>query len=277
MDGIGGLVIGNLFTINSDVLPNGYKGVGAGVTLAQTVTGISHTLSNNNDWTTKIDALNIVLGEGPNSIDFKDLDLATLINTSFKNSLQSQLPPTGLGGGGTTGPCPDKTNRTAFPLLRYPIEPTVFTTLPKTTVLNYIKTTPYSLAIRRATYASFGIETQWGKSIINNNANGMQTDGGGWYAQDIYIQGVTNWEETGPPKKCRSFATYATWQKCMDHVLTIMAIRIQGTPMEIVPTDPNDSTFFGNNYALHWVGNSTPATIALSKNCYQQAMTQMPT
>ncbi len=105
----------------------------------------------------------------------------------------------------------------------------------------------------------------------------MQTDGAGWYAQDIYIQGVTNWEETGPPKKCRSFATYATWQKCMDHVLTIMAIRIQGTPMEIVPTDPNDSTFFGNNYALHWVGNSTPATIALSKNCYQQAMTQMPT
>ena len=93
MDGIGGLVIGNLFTINPDVLPKGYKGGGAGVILAQTVTGISHTLSNN-DWTTKIDALNIVLGKGPNSIDFKDLDLATLINISYKNSLASLLPPT---------------------------------------------------------------------------------------------------------------------------------------------------------------------------------------
>jgi hypothetical protein len=93
MDGIGGLVIGNLFTVNQDILPKGYKGAGAGVTLAQTVTGISHTLSNNNDWTTKIDALNIVLGKGPNTIEFKDLDLATLIDTSFKNSLASQLPP----------------------------------------------------------------------------------------------------------------------------------------------------------------------------------------
>jgi hypothetical protein len=93
MDGIGGLVIGNLFTVNQDILPKGYKGAGVGVTLAQTVTGISHTLSNNNDWTTKIDALNIVLGDGPNTIEFKDLDLATLIDTSFKNSLASQLPP----------------------------------------------------------------------------------------------------------------------------------------------------------------------------------------
>ena len=114
MDGIGGLVIGNLFTVNQDILPKGYKGAGAGVTLAQTVTGISHTLSNNNDWTTKIDALNIVLGNGPNSIEFKDLNLATLINTSFKNSLQSLLPPPpgglvtigGMGGG--TADCNSK-------------------------------------------------------------------------------------------------------------------------------------------------------------------------
>jgi N-acetyl-anhydromuramyl-L-alanine amidase AmpD len=68
--------------------------MGAGVRLAQTVTGISHTLSNNNDWTTKIDALNIVLGDGPNKIQFKDLKLSTLIETSFKNSLLSLLPTT---------------------------------------------------------------------------------------------------------------------------------------------------------------------------------------
>jgi hypothetical protein len=56
MDGIGGLVIGHLFKINQDVLPKGYKGPN----LAQTVTGIGHTISNN-DWITKVDALNIIL------------------------------------------------------------------------------------------------------------------------------------------------------------------------------------------------------------------------
>ena len=68
----------------------------------------------------------------------------------------------------------------------------------------------------------------------------MQTDGGGWPLQDTYIQGVTNFQDahTG---LCRSFATYASWQKCIDHVLTIMAIRIQGAPKEIVPNDANDS------------------------------------
>jgi len=108
MDGIGGLVIGNLFTINQDILPNGYKGGTVGVKLAQTITGISHTVGNS-DWTTKIDALNIVLGKGPNTIAFSSLKLATLIEESFKNSLQSAAaaiaaatPPGGGGGGGCT-------------------------------------------------------------------------------------------------------------------------------------------------------------------------------
>ena len=109
MDGIGGLVIGNLFTINQDILPEGYKGGKAGVKLAQTVTGISHTLSNNNDWTTKIDALNIVLGKGPNSKSFASLNLNALIQQSFQNSLLSQnpsaTPPLGGGGGFGGGVC----------------------------------------------------------------------------------------------------------------------------------------------------------------------------
>ena len=104
MDGIGGLVIGNLFTINPGVLPKGYKGGATlpGAKLAQTITGISHTVGNS-DWTTKIDALNIVLGKGPNTIPFSSLKLATLIEESFKNSLQSQLPPTTTTVGGSGG------------------------------------------------------------------------------------------------------------------------------------------------------------------------------
>jgi hypothetical protein len=92
MDGIGGLVIGNLFTINQDILPKGYKGGGTGTKLAQTITGISHTLSNNNDWTTKIDALNISLNDKSSKASFSSLNLASLVATSFKNSLLSRTP-----------------------------------------------------------------------------------------------------------------------------------------------------------------------------------------
>jgi len=277
MDGIGGLVIGNLFTINDDILPKGYKGGTAGVKLAQTITGISHNLSNNNDWTTKIDALNIVLGDGPNSIAFKDLDLATLISTSFTNSLLSLNPTTPPSGGIFPSVCPDRTNRANFPLPRYPIQPTVFSSVPKATVAAYINGRPYTTQVKRSTMASFGIETRWGASIINNNANGMQTDGGSWQLQDAYITGVTNFQE-GKTGLCRSFATYASWQSCMDHILEIMKIRIPGNVREITPANKDDFRFWAKNYAKNWIGNKSPdaATIATLENVYQQAMKLIP-
>jgi muramidase (phage lysozyme) len=84
MDGIGGLVIGHLFEINDDILPSGYKGVGTGSKLAQTVTGIGHSIGNG-DWTTKIDALNIILGS-KSGTPFKDLKLQALVEQSFKSA-----------------------------------------------------------------------------------------------------------------------------------------------------------------------------------------------
>lgn len=62
MDGIGGLIIGNIFKIDPSLLPRGYKGEkGIGPEkLAYVVTGIDHSL-NNNDWVTKITAQLIVL------------------------------------------------------------------------------------------------------------------------------------------------------------------------------------------------------------------------
>ena len=92
MDGIGGLVIGHLFEINDDILPSGYKGVGTGSKLAQTVTGIGHSIGNG-DWTTKIDALNIILGSksGPS---FESLNLQSLVEQSFKNAFNLSSIPT---------------------------------------------------------------------------------------------------------------------------------------------------------------------------------------
>jgi hypothetical protein len=85
MDGIGGLIIGNLFKINQDILPRGYKGKN----LAQTVTRIAHTI-NNNDWATKIDALNIILDEKGG--EFKIEELTTILRQALKNAIDRALP-----------------------------------------------------------------------------------------------------------------------------------------------------------------------------------------
>jgi hypothetical protein len=85
MDGIGGLVIGNLFTIPDEILPRGYKGNGLGSTLAQTVTGISHTISNG-DWKTKVDALTFILNSPPfGGTAFSKLDLKSIITTALSS------------------------------------------------------------------------------------------------------------------------------------------------------------------------------------------------
>ena len=72
MDGVGGLIIGSLFKIDEEILPKGYQGKTAGVQLAQTVTTIAHSISNG-DWTTKIDALNLILDRKDSTFDFSKL------------------------------------------------------------------------------------------------------------------------------------------------------------------------------------------------------------
>lgn len=73
MDGIGGLVIGHMFKIPEDLLPKGYKGETLGSKLGYTVTGIGHSISNN-DWTTNIDAQTIILDD-PSGTNLKYSDL----------------------------------------------------------------------------------------------------------------------------------------------------------------------------------------------------------
>jgi hypothetical protein len=66
MDGIGGMVIGNMFKINDDILPAGYKGKtlksDVGSKIGYVVTGLGHKVSNN-DWTTQVDAQFVILDE----------------------------------------------------------------------------------------------------------------------------------------------------------------------------------------------------------------------
>jgi hypothetical protein len=85
MDGIGGLVIGHMFRISDDLLPKGYKNVGdkLGAKLGYIITGIGHSISNN-DWVTNIDAQTIILDNPRKNIDGKEIkieEFIRLINT----------------------------------------------------------------------------------------------------------------------------------------------------------------------------------------------------
>jgi LAS superfamily LD-carboxypeptidase LdcB len=61
MDGIGGIVIGNIFRINQDIIPKGYKGSN-NREIAYIVAKLGHSIQDN-DWVTNIQAYPIVLSK----------------------------------------------------------------------------------------------------------------------------------------------------------------------------------------------------------------------
>jgi hypothetical protein len=73
IDGIGGLVIGHIFKIPEELLPKGYKGGALGSKLGHIVTGIGHSIGNNGDWTTNIDAQTIILDDPKEALSFTEL------------------------------------------------------------------------------------------------------------------------------------------------------------------------------------------------------------
>ena len=101
MDGIGGMIIGNMFKINNDVLPSGYKGgTGvAGAKIGYVVTGLGHKI-NNNDWTTQVDSQFVVLDE-PQGLDKKNIKTVQAINRTVTST-----PPGRLSGSLAGAPPP---------------------------------------------------------------------------------------------------------------------------------------------------------------------------
>jgi murein DD-endopeptidase MepM/ murein hydrolase activator NlpD len=112
-DGIGGIIIGNLFRIPNEILPKGYKGNDANTTesvgarIGYTVTGLGHSIQNN-DWVTRIDSQFIVLDEPKGSLTTEQfLELAKEINKiastgnieNLNQALQIKIAPTTTSSG----------------------------------------------------------------------------------------------------------------------------------------------------------------------------------
>jgi hypothetical protein len=114
MDGIGGMVIGNMFKINDDILPSGYKGgtgpKDVGSKIGYIVTGLGHKVSNN-DWTTQVDAQFVVLDEPTGTAGFPSVQAINRRVTAVSGSV------------GGTPDCLAKLKPLAFTTLRL-IKPT---------------------------------------------------------------------------------------------------------------------------------------------------------
>jgi hypothetical protein len=100
MDGIGGIIIGNIFRIPNELLPKGYKGLnGPGSKLGHIVTGLGHSLQNG-DWVTKIDAQTIILDKPKGihieweKLEIKDDKGSPLTVLPVDNKGNIILPPT---------------------------------------------------------------------------------------------------------------------------------------------------------------------------------------
>ena len=96
MDGIGGMIIGNMFSINEDAIPEGYKGGNTGVKTGYLVTGLAHSLRDN-DWVTTVDAQFVVLDSPQtNRIKWDEipiLDAADFIRGTAAASNTTTPPP----------------------------------------------------------------------------------------------------------------------------------------------------------------------------------------
>ena len=96
IDGIGGLIIGNIFRIPDELLPRGYKGTGTGnpgpTKMAYVVTGIGHSIQNN-DWKTHLDAQVILLDSPKGNYSYAS-GISMVANILANISASSTPPPT---------------------------------------------------------------------------------------------------------------------------------------------------------------------------------------
>jgi hypothetical protein len=111
MDGIGGIIIGNIFRIPDDLLPRGYRGGGTGTPgptkIAYVVTGIGHSIQNN-DWKTNIDAQIILLDEPKNNKNTPYPNTTDALN--MVASIVQNMSTSGGGGGRGSSTTPRNTN-----------------------------------------------------------------------------------------------------------------------------------------------------------------------
>jgi hypothetical protein len=101
-----------------------------------------------------------------------------------------------------------------------PILPYKRTSVPMSEVIAYLQSnTQYQREVKRAVYVFWRFESANGKSGVNNNYIGMQSDGARWPQKlDKYLTGVCIKKENGTGKE-RGFLCLSRWQDSVDILL----------------------------------------------------------
>jgi len=220
MDGIGGLVIGHLFKIPPDLLPRGYGSDNIGGKLIQTITSISHKVENG-DWTTTIDALNIVTRDSfiKNNLTFNDL----LTETEEGIVVASTIPKNVY----------DK-------LKEVPYEQTTVSKAEVIAYLNYA--TAFDVNIKRSVLAIWRNESANGSKGVNNNYFGIQADNSKWPDGDAFIIGTSVKVDSGGAT--RRFAVFADYKSNLNFMLnTIRRKNLVG----------NTAEEWAKKYVFEWI------------------------
>jgi hypothetical protein len=280
MDGLSGMKINSKFLIDTSYLPSNYPN-----TVDFLIKGLSHKIEGNK-WETMLESYCISKGEYKEAPE-KNINPQGQKDQTQSNSTQSNSVQSNSVQQNASQDCPvDVTNRSGK-WKNLPLLPSKRTTVPESDVINYLRNASTALSIKRAAYVIFINESAHGKKGINNNYICLQTDGGGFIGSDLnYVSGTTmkrdNKHPDGSGGNCRSFATYDTWQRCIDHLIAVMESRKQSSTStrKMVPTDPNNAYYFGEGYIKNWVGvKDIPANatriqkgIAYGNDLYKTAM-----
>ena len=160
MDGIGGIIIGNLFRIPDDSLPRGYKSESdVGRKLGYVVTGLSHKIDTG-FWETTIDGQTVILE--PNDPSNGKIDYASIIVTdpvpSPTTPLASSKPTSGFNQDDIT------------------------------TAMKFFISKGFTNAAAAAAVGSFLQESQLNPKIVNVNSNLSYND-----SLQTYAAGIAQW------------------------------------------------------------------------------------
>jgi len=162
LDGIGGVIIGNLFKINEDIVPKGYRGV-LGRKLAYIVTKLSHNISDN-DWTTELSAYPIVFEQSIGTEVWKQWN-----NQQYPGDVTINVGGATLRLNKTINTC--NFNQTLY-----------------SEAVNFFTNKGYSKEATAAIVGSFLQESQLNSNIVNYNSKLSYND-----SEQTYAAGIAQW------------------------------------------------------------------------------------
>lgn len=243
MDGIGGIIIGNIFKLPEDVLPKGYKGGDIGSKLGYTITGIGHSLQNS-DWVTKLEAQFLILDEPEGEyFDYSNIEISLAVEND-------QVVVTG-GGGQAKTYYPEKPNT-----------PFTQTFIPQSQLAAYLKkkvAAGLNKNVAIAVMAKSISEQGSGDQLkgFNNNFYGVQTDSARWPAKyDNVIVGnvFINENKTGKPRAFAAFSNPETGADFVVENIQRRGIYVGGTTTYVTKgTKVTDAASWAKTYYKEWV------------------------